>query len=258
MRKYWIIAGVFVLAILFVVVFYPRPAETVELHEPAVGEAYIPQAESYPKGAVGFAISYPQCGKEYPTDYDFGIVGVTNGYSLTKNPCLKSEIEWAREGKYDPAFYFNLSYPAPLREQTIKALGCAAQDEECLGYHFGYRTAKEAHEYAISQGAEPATWWIDLQLASSWSEEAAINAQVVLGAIAYFKEQGLPVGLSTTPYQWNEITGSLETGLPVWVPGREKEVVAQYCLTGKSYSGGQVRQLAYMENDFEAVYACGE
>jgi len=221
--------------------------------------AKIKLSESYSKGAMGYAISYPQCGSDFPKQsYDFGVLGVTNGRSLTKNPCLKSELAWANKGLYAPAFYINLSNP-PLSDKIIKSLGCDKIDQKCLAYRFGYRTAKEAREYAVSQGALPGAWWLDIQTISSWSAKTSINAQAVLGAVAYFKEQNLAVGLSATPYQWNKVVGDLETGLPTWVPGRyNKKFAAKYCLTGKSYSGGNIRQVAYVEKGFEVVLACGE
>lgn len=222
-------------------------------------EKSVELTELYAQGATGYAISYPQCGIDYPSQpYDFGILGVTKGRSLTKNPCLKSELEWANKGVYSPAFYINLSNP-PLSKTIVQTLGCNQTDQKCPAYRFGYQTAKEAHEYAVSQGALPGTWWLDVQTISSWSTDTTLNAQVILGAAAYFKEQSLTVGLSTTPYQWNMVTGGLETGLPTWVPGRDnKKVAEKYCLTGKSYSGGPLKQVAYIESGFEAVYACGE
>jgi len=52
---------------------------------------------------------------------NFGVLGVTNGRSLTKNPCLKSELAWANKGLYAPAFYINLSNP-PLLTRLLNRL----------------------------------------------------------------------------------------------------------------------------------------
>src|SRR5207247_1467291 len=44
---------------------------------------------------IGNDISYPQCGKAYPTGQDFGIVGINNGIATTTNQCLSSQLNWA-------------------------------------------------------------------------------------------------------------------------------------------------------------------
>ncbi len=204
------------------------------------------QTAEYPNGATGYAISWPQCGGEYPRmPYDFGIIGVTNGHSLSYNPCFKSELIWAQKAKYLPSFYLNLDFPSRMHDTPPRS--------------YGYRTAQDAYEFAKSQGVEGGTWWLDVQIMSRWSSDKATNAQIVLGAIEYFNEQNVFIGLSTTPYQWHEVVGDLQTNLPNWIPGRaNKEAAATYCTEGISYSGGPVLQLAYIENGFEAVYSCGQ
>src|SRR5450759_5915683 len=37
---------------------------------------------------VGYDISYPQCGRPFPTNAAFGIVGVNKGIVFSPNPCL--------------------------------------------------------------------------------------------------------------------------------------------------------------------------
>jgi hypothetical protein len=206
-----------------------------------------PQPFAYPSGLMGYAISWAQCGYEYPKPpYDFGIIDVTAGWSLTHNPCLKSEFMWARQAAYPPTFYINLTYPPePYRK------GLAP-------YEYGYETARDAYEYAASQDAESPMWWLDVQIKSAWSGDRTINQKVAQGAIDFFKEKNLSTGLSTTPYQWRAIMGDFNTGLPNWIPGIPGKAKAlEYCQSGKSYSGGYVQQLADIQPQFETVYTCG-
>ena len=214
--------------------------------------------DDYPASTSGYAISWPQCGKRYPTaPYDFGIIGVTGGYSFNYNPCLHSEYKWAKNAKYEPSFYINLDYPIPISKSLIQSFNCGVNDEECIAYNYGYETGKKAYEYALSQQAISNIWWLDVQIVSRWSKNKMINSQVVLGAVNFFKDNNLKVGLSTTPYQWNTVVGDLKTNLPNWIPGMlNKSKAAQYCLDGTSYSDGYVKQLAYIDNGFEAVYVC--
>jgi len=214
-----------------------EPAAKDEIH----GESVVP---SYPEGAIGFAISYPQCRSVFPkTPFDFGIVGVTGGRSFKSNPCFAEELAWAKKGFYAPSFYINLDYPNARIDP----------------YAYGQDVAKYAFESVKKEGAGDAMWWLDVQIVSTWSKDTNVNAQVARGAIDFFKKEGLPVGLSTTPYQWKIVMGNLETKLPVWVPGRvNKYIAAKYCTDGIGYSGGRVLQTAYVENNFEVTYACGE
>ena len=229
---------------------------------PPVATSTAPTSTStarYPAGASGVAISYPQCPSSFPTSTpDFAILGVTYGRSLYDNPCFKAELTWAEQAPYGPSYYINLDYPAPFSASTIAATGCQSSDEHCLAYHHGLREAQAAYDFAVSQGAPEGDWWLDVQTISRWSKDLTVNAQVARGAIDFFRSKHLFVGLSTTPYQWGAVMGTLDTGLPNWIPGRaNKAVAADYCLHGKSYSGGSVLQLAYIDNGFEAVYACG-
>ncbi len=214
----------------------------------------------YPEGSMGFAISYPQCPQSYPTStYEYAILGVTDGRSFTHNPCLKDEISWAQDAPYHPSFYINLSFPIDIYPTLTKSFDCGVGDQKCIAYHFGYATAQDAYNYALSQGLADVPWWLDMQTISTWSADKSVNAQVVQGAADFYKSKRLPVGLSTTPYQWDQIAGDYITDLPTWVPGRvDKQTATQYCLNGKGYSGGQVQQVAYVESNFEVVYACAK
>lgn len=227
-----------------------------DLSTPAREDALLP----YDNAAMGFAISYPQCPNSFPSSsYEYGILGVTDGRSFTHNPCLKQEISWAQKARHHPSFYINLSFPQASYPALVKSFQCVPMDEKCVAYQFGKAIARDAYDYAQSQGLTDVPWWLDMQTISTWSPNKDLNAQVVQGAVDFYKSKNLPVGLSTTPYQWNQIAGDYVTHLPNWVPGRvDKKVAAQYCLTGKSYSGGWVQQVAYVENNFEVVYACGD
>ncbi|HVA70998.1 MAG TPA: hypothetical protein VNF08_06720, partial [Acidimicrobiales bacterium] len=64
--------------------------------------------------SIGYDISFPQCGGVPPTSAAFGIVGVSDGYPLSTNPCLASELQWAQSTVSGaPAFYMNTASPGP-------------------------------------------------------------------------------------------------------------------------------------------------
>jgi len=206
------------------------------------------QPFAYPAGLMGYAISWAQCGEEYPKPpYDFGVLDVTGGRSLTHNRCLKSEFEWASKAPYPPTFYINLTYPTL---EYRKGLG---------PHEYGYETARDAYAYAVSQDAQSPLWWLDVQTKSTWADDTTVNQAVAQGAIDFFNGKKLSTGLSTTPYQWAKIMGDFNTGLPNWIPGIPGKAKAlEYCQSGKSYSGGSVQQLADILPQFETVYTCGD
>lgn len=228
--------------------FTPTLTPTLISPSPSFSPYPISSPFAYPAGLTGYAISWAQCRQTYPDlPFDFGIIDVTGGWSLSHNPCLRLEFAWARQALYPPTFYVNLTYPGPEYRHGIDT-----------PRQYGYETARDAYEYANSQGAFSSMWWLDIQTKSTWSEDKAINAEVVLGAIDFFKEKKLNTGLSTTPYQWGKIVGDLKTGLPNWIPGIPGKANAlTYCSSGKSYSGGYVQQIADIATQFETVYTCG-
>ncbi len=252
MKKAFILIGMVLVFTLGYVILKPyywhEPTPTSE-EQPQTSptSAQQPQPFTYPAGLIGYAISWAQCGQEYPKPpYDFGILDVTGGRSFTHNPCLRSEFLWARQAMYPPTFYINLTYPpVPYR----KGLG---------PYDYGYETARDAYEYAVSQDAISPLWWLDVQIKSTWAADQTINQAVAQGAIDFFREKKISIGLSTTPHQWHRIMGDFNTGLPNWIPGIPgKSKALEYCKSGKSYSGGYVAQLADIRPLFETVYTCG-
>src|SRR3989338_7030784 len=261
------IVGAFLVGAIFAI--RTRPAVVANMPAPSTNPVvltdaptYSPQPPSvspypsglpfaYPAGLMGYAISWAQCGGKYPDmPYDFGIMDVNGGRSMTHNPCLASEFAWASKAKYPPTFYVNLTYPPIEYRQGI----ATPRD-------YGYGSARDAYDYANSQGASSPMWWLDVQIKSTWSDGKSINAQVVQGAIDFFNEKHLSTGLSTTSYQWSSVVGAMRTGLPNWVPGiafsDDQPNAQSYCLNAKSYSSGYVQQLADIRPQFETVYTCG-
>ena len=47
----------------------------------------------------GIDVSWPQCGKALPKQPAFAIVGVNHGLANNTNPCLASQLAWAKTAK---------------------------------------------------------------------------------------------------------------------------------------------------------------
>src|SRR5689334_19190812 len=71
---------------------------------------------------TGNDISWPQCGRSYPTGQAFGIVGVNGGKASNVNACFGSEWAWAQTStggtSQPPAqLYINTGNPGDVLAQ---------------------------------------------------------------------------------------------------------------------------------------------
>lgn len=213
----------------------------------------------FPPGSTGLDISWPSCGLPLPAARPpFAIIGATGGKAFTQNPCLATQYVWAARGGIIPSLYVNLK--SPVGSNADQALvgprgACAAVDQACLAYNFGYNTAKHAVAYAASQRAPAASWWLDVETESSWSDDVSMNAIVIAAAIDYLQAQGAVVGIYSTQSQWREIAGGYMPGLPVWVAMAPTAASAPtYCT--RAFGGGQVWLVQYLSGFDDIDYAC--
>ena len=210
----------------------------------------------YVEGAVGYAISWPQCGALYPEEpFDFGIVGITDGRAFTKNPCFADEYRWAEKGRYPSSIYINLNY----RDWVNDFDGAAdcGNDPDCHAYRYGRAIVADSYAFAHSVDAIAIVWWLDIQIVSDWSIDQDLNARVIRGAVDFLRAKGIRVGISSTVFQWGEVAGKSSHNLSVWdASALDAAEAAEFCRTGKDLAGGWIEQIAYVE-EYETVVACG-
>ena len=199
-----------------------------------------------PAAAVGAApvmgndISFPQCGGSYPATSAFGIVGVNDGRPYTANPCFVAEYRWARSSGI-VEYYVNTANPGTTDP-----------------YGYGLDAARDAYAYATGRAsAGPGhLWWLDVETANSWSPDQGANAAVIAGAIAFFRSQGVAVGIYSTRYQWGLITGGVSIpAIPNWVPGAQNAAEApSFCAARRSFTGGPVVMAQYTSGvDYDMI-----
>lgn len=219
--------------------------------------AYVVANGPYPAGSVGYAISWPQCGDAYPDEpFAFGIVGVTDGRAFTRNPCFADEYRWARRGESRPSIYMNLNYLGSAHDFED---WWACDDAACRAYRYGWVAAHDAYTCASSFHAVAPVWWLDVQIASDWSGDPALNVGAIRGAAEYLKAEGIRVGVSSTSFQWATVAGDTRHNMPVWdASATDVEEAAAFCVEGKDFGGGNTEQIAYVADGFEVVLACGE
>lgn len=240
---------------------------------------------TYPSSSIGYDISFDT--RNYPQmPFGFAVIGVTAGKAFTHNTRLASEFSWAHlAASAAPTIYLNLNAPygssatsahvsGPKACATpfgpavasVAAGGTFPDPQPCAGYNYGYNTAKDAYAYASSQAnVSSRLWWLDIEEANSWSENVAVNDQVIQGAIDYLNAQGIRVGLYSVPYMWKNIAGKgftptetlsgSGTPVPTWFPiGINTQVGAiNACLDHASFIPGSPVWVIQYELDSTSV-----
>ena len=214
---------------------------------------------------VGYDVSWPQCGTALPVDGDFRIIGANGGKPYDVNPCLAEQYRWAAAAP-GAAFYMNTANPGP-ESRVIDWYGQKTPDPACnrsnpaaCAYNYGYNAAAQAFGYAQRQtsAAGSHSWWLDVEIDNSWSDDVALNVADILGSVAYLGGQGVPVGVYSTDYQWGRITGGAHVAqLYNWVAGAgDQAQAARWCAPDSSFTGGPVVLVQWVQDGFDHDHAC--
>jgi hypothetical protein len=217
-------------------------------------------AGAYAPGGAGYDISYPQCSGGYPglPQPQFGIVGITGGRPFRINPCLRDQYAWAAADDRTPALYVNLDFG----EHPYGLVRCTDDDHTCNAYNYGYNAAQYAFTFAAASTdggsfRNGTIWWLDVETENRWSDNQALNAAVVHGAIDYLqKVQGVTVGVYSTSHQWGVIAGDYSpANVPNWVAGGNDQDDFGKCAR-PLWNGGQVWLFQYLIGDFDQNRGC--
>jgi hypothetical protein len=238
---------------------------------------------------VGYDISYPQCGRNLPTDHYFGIVGVNGGNAATANPCLADQLVWqskARDGSNQSKLqlYVNTANPAqyslydwkswPKSGDTPYGLCTGANDIPCswlYGWNRSIYTEGVFKSAAESKGLNSNTsdyiWWLDVETMNSWqagsSDALARNHAAIEGFAAFYQSKNAKVGLYSTEYQWSEIVGKTIisegnlVGLPNWRPsGASLSNAINNCGVSPLTTGGKIVLTQYVKKNLDHNHSC--
>jgi hypothetical protein len=211
-------------------------------------------------GTFGWDVSWPQCNNKLPEGgYAFAVVGVTGGHQFSENRCLASEFRWALRHDSVASVYVNVNWPSVADEAQLPVVAgakCGPGDLNCQAYWWGYRGVEYALELAGRHHVTTPMWWLDVETTNRWSTMAPVNALVVKGAIEGLQAHGAKVGIYSSQYQWNVITGGYAPGLPTWIAGpRNAAEAPPYCSPAKSFGGG-TPWLVQFPNGLDGNIAC--
>ncbi len=226
----------------------------------AVGEQAKAQE---PTGHLVYDISWPQCPTNLPQGgFHFAVIGLNNGYPFSTNDCFAFQYAWAATVEANPDVYINLDFPSPGDAHALHGPygRCAETDDWCRAYNHGYALAADNVRRTMYFGVSPGRYWFDVEMINDWSPWREANGQVVHGAVDYFLEHNIPIGIYGTNYQWGLITGHYmpEVSLPIWVAGATSiEMAAERCLDEtKTFAGGVTWMVQYPEGPYDGNVLC--
>ncbi len=222
---------------------------------------------------AGYDISWPQCGRSYPANPAFGIVGVNAGIVFSPNPCLASELAWA--GGASAQLYANTGNPGPALSThwpvgQTNPKGCATSNPDTAdcAYDYGYNAAADSYGDAVAafktlglaQSPAGSAWWFDVETSNSWRTDVSLNVAALSGAVDYLRTVAkvATIGFYSTQYQWNVITSGTDAFLAnkSWVAGARSARGAAADCVGTGFTGGGVALAQYPSGGFDADLRC--
>jgi hypothetical protein len=226
-----------------------------------------------PKPTRGYDISYPQCGKPYPANPLFGVVGVNGGRVFSVNSCLASQITWG--GRTAAELYANTGNPGPASssywpkgQTTPKFCDANNADTADCAYDYGWNAAKHSFDTAkaaytqlgITTSPAATRWWFDVETMNSWRSNVGLNVAALQGGVAYLQSVGVTkLGFYSTTAQWTTITGGTKvfSPMPSWGAGAPSEKAAkQHCISTPGFTGGKLFMVQFILNGFDADIRC--
>jgi hypothetical protein len=205
----------------------------------------------------GADVSWPQCppgvgiagrkglGLPMPAaTAQFVVIGLTNGPGFTRNPCLATQVDWARARGLHTAAYAVASFPTAwqLRHYAQAGPYSGATARSRLR-NVGYAQARTTIATLRAVGLAVPHVWVDVESYPfrPWSRSLLANRAVVRGALQAYAEAGLTTGIYSTPLQFGQIAGRVGWGLPEWhTAGPLGRATALNRCTEVSFTGGPI------------------
>lgn len=242
----------------------------------AVAQAARPSA-----APVGNDISYPQCGRTYPSGQAFGIVGVNGGKASNFNSCFASEWTWAttsKGGTNQPVAqpYLNTGNPGDVLAQydvtdwpssSVAADpygSCSGtwQDNQACSWQYGYERASADMNFVDANGPYQGRWWLDIETANSWTADFGKNQASLQGMVYALQQAGNSVGIYSSSGAWSTLFGTVQPtsslyGLDEWRPGAKTLSRAQSnCALAPFEGNGKIVITQYVANNLDYDYSC--
>jgi len=206
---------------------------------------------------VGGDVSWPQCpvGMGIPARRSLGlpmpgerarfvVIGLTNGPAFTPNPCLATQVQWARDRGLPTSAYAVATWPTARQLARYGGSGpYAGTTTRSRLRNVGYAEGRYNLRRLASAGLTVPHVWIDVEHYSirPWSSQRRSNRAVVRGIVRAYQDAGVATGFYSTTLQWPDIIGSVRWGLPEWhTAGPRGRSVALSRCSEPSFQAGAV------------------
>ena len=220
----------------------------------ATVSAAPPAAAAY----SGHDISWPQCPVSQgggglampPTTTQFVVIGLTRGLAFTENPCLASQVAWARDNRKPAHAYAMATFPTAAQLSANRTGGpWSSRTRAGQLSNTGYAAGRYALASMTRAGFTTRMVWLDVEdrERQPWPTATAAqqreNRYVIEGMLRAFRDAGKSYGFYSVQSHWDRITGSWHLpGVPVWatVGVLDPPTEAQDKCRQPSFSGGRV------------------
>jgi hypothetical protein len=206
---------------------------------------------------AGGDVSWPQCpeGMGIPARRSLGlpmpgegaafvVIGLTNGPAFTPNPCLTSQVQWARERGLPTSAYAVATWPTARQVTRYGATGpFAGTTRRSRLRNVGWAEGRYNLGRLVSAGLTVPHVWIDVEHYSirPWSSSRRDNRALVRGVVRAYRDAGVATGFYSTSLQWGQIVGRTRWGLPEWhTAGPAARATALGRCAERSFQGGPV------------------
>lgn len=248
----------------------------------SLGLAFLPAMAAQARSTAtptGNDISYPQCGKTFPSRQAFAVVGVNGGKASNFNACFSAEWAWAQTStggtSQAPAqLYINTGNPGDVLAQynvTDWPTSSVAADPygSCTGtwtdnlacsWEYGYDRATADIRFV---GSSTGDWWLDIETSNSWTSDTAKN-QASLEGMVYALQHGggATIGIYSSSGSWASLFGPVTPSsplysLPEWRPGAKTLAKAQSNCSLPPFEGdGTIELTQYVSTSLDYDYSC--
>ena len=214
---------------------------------PAVAAPLFGNDVSWPQCPVsqgGFGLPMP------PTSAEFVIVGLTRGLPFTENPCLASQVQWARTNGVPTHAYTIPAFPTSAQLTAYGSAGPWTPTTRAGRLsNAGYAEARFALATLAEVGLDPPVVWVDVEPrpAQPWpsatTSQRRENRYVIDGVLRGLRDAGVAYGLYSYQAGWDSITGSWRLpGVPVWATAGRLDYPDEALdrCRQPSFSGGRV------------------